>query len=94
VFFEIAVPPYGQSAYRVYFRQKLEHNHFKYILTSTSAWGKPFESAIYKLIIPAGVTVDSLSMTPDSTCIQGVQQIFHWKKSNFMPDRDFEVFFR
>ncbi len=75
IFFEVSLDPYGQAAYRVYFRQSLQDDHYRYILTSTYAWGRPFESALYRLYVPAGFNVDSLSMVPDSIYLQGDHRI-------------------
>lgn len=93
VFLGVNVKAYGQYAFRVYFRQKLVENHFRYILTSTETWGKPLTTANYELQIPVSLTVDSLSYPPDSTFRQNDEQHFTWKKKEFMPEKDFEVFF-
>jgi hypothetical protein len=94
VFFEISVTAYGQAAYRVFFRQKLEGQKFKYILTSTGNWGKELEFANFELQVPVSLKVDSLSFTPDSSFIQDDFQYYIWKKKDFMPEKDFEVFLK
>jgi hypothetical protein len=93
VFFPVSVKAYGQAAYRVYFRQKLSENKFTYILTSTETWGRALEFANFELQVPAGITVDSLSYPPDSAFIKNDVQYFFWKKKDFLPKKDFEVFF-
>jgi hypothetical protein len=93
VFIPVFVKAYGQSAYRVYFRQKLKEDHFKYILNSTATWGRPLEIANYELQIPVSVTPDSLSFLPDTSFIINDTRYYQWKKKDFMPDRNFEVFF-
>jgi hypothetical protein len=93
IFFEISVKAYGTSAYRVYFRQKLLENHFKYILTSTSAWGRPMDYAKYELLLPSPLEIDSLSISPDTSFRENKMFHYRWKKVDYMPDRDFEVFF-
>jgi len=94
VFFVISVPAYGQAAYRVYFRQRLEEKHFTYILTSTESWGRSLEFANFKLQIPITLSIDFLSYPADSTFIQNDIRYFIWKKKDFMPDRDFEITFQ
>jgi hypothetical protein len=93
VFFVISVPAYGQAAYRVYFRQRLEEKHFTYILTSTESWGRSLEFANYELQIPGNLSLDSLSYPPDSSYYRNNIQYFIWKKKDFLPDRDFDVQF-
>ena len=93
ILFPISVKSYGQAAYRVYFQQKFIEKRFTYILTSTESWGRALEFANFELQVPAGISVDSLSYPPDSTFIKNDIQYFFWKKKDFMPERDFEVFF-
>lgn len=93
VFIGISVKAYGQYAFRVYFRQRLEENHFKYILKSTETWGKALEFANYELQMPVTIIPDSLSYPPDTSFIKNDMRYYKWKKTDFMPDKDFEVFF-
>ncbi len=93
VFFEIFVKAYGQTAYRVFFRQKENEGHFKYILNSTTSWRRPLEFAGYELQMPSSFILDSLNYSPDTSFIQNDVQHFIWKKADFMPDKDFEVFY-
>jgi hypothetical protein len=93
IFFEIFVKAYAQSAYRVYFRQQLKEDHFKYILNSTATWGKPLEFANYELQMPLSITLDSLSYRADTSYRLNDILYYKWKKTDFMPERDFEVFF-
>jgi hypothetical protein len=93
VFIGISVKAYGQSAFRVYFRQRLEEDHFLYILKTTKSWGQPLEIANYELQMPLTCLLDSISYLPDTSYKLNDIQYFKWKKTDFMPDRDFEVFF-
>lgn len=93
IFFEILLKAYGQSAYRVCFRQRLKEDHFIYILNSTATWGRPLESANYELQMPVSLSPDSLSYRPDTSYILNNTRYYHWRKKDFMPERDFEVFF-
>ena len=92
IFFEISVRPYAQSAYRVFYRQKLEDRHFKYILTSTSTWRRPLDFANYRFQIPQEDSVHCLSIQPDTTFIEDHSRLFLWHRKDFMPEKDFEVF--
>jgi hypothetical protein len=93
IFFEIFVKAYGQSAYRVYFRQRLKEDHFSYILNSTKTWGKSLDFANYELQMPLSIIPDSLSYPPDTSFILNDTLFYRWKKVDFMPDKDLEVFF-
>jgi hypothetical protein len=93
IHFELFVKAYGQSAYRVFFRQKLNENYFRYILNSTATWGKSLEFANYELQMSLTIIPDSLTYPPDTSFIQNNLRHYKWKKTDFMPDRDFEVFF-
>lgn len=93
IFFEIFVKAYEQTAYRVFFRQKENQGHFKYILNSTASWNRPLEFAGYELQMPSSFILDSLSYSPDTSFIQNDIKHFIWKKADFMPDKDFEVFY-
>lgn len=93
IFFEIYVKAYGQAAYRVYFRQKLNDGHFTYILNSTHTWGKALEIANYELRLPLPLNLDSLSYLPDTSFIQNDIKHYKWNKTDFMPEKNFEVFF-
>jgi hypothetical protein len=93
VFFGISIDAYGQAAYRVYFRQKLIEQKFIYILTSTESWGRALEFANFELQVPLHLPLDSLSYPPDSSFILNDIRFFQWKKKDFMPEKDFEIFF-
>lgn len=93
VFFPISVKAYGQAAYRVYFRQKLIEKKFTYILTSTETWGRALEFANFELQVPKELSIDSLSYPPDTSFIKNDIHYYFWKKKDFLPKKDFEVFF-
>jgi len=94
IFFEISLTAYGQSGYRVFYCQKLTGNHFIYILKSTESWRRPLEFASYDLIVPVNLTIDSLSYVPDTSFVRNNRMIYEWKKKDFMPGSDFEVWFK
>jgi hypothetical protein len=94
IFFEIHIKSYEQASYRIYFRQNLITNHFCYILKSTSSWGRALEFANYELQMPGSMILDSLSYPPDTSFLSGEIQYYKWKKADFMPPVDFEVFFQ
>lgn len=93
IFFNISVLAHDQAAYEVFFRQKLQGKIFKYILTSTETWHRPLEFANFSLMVPLSMTIDSLTYPPDTSYIQNDHRYYSWKKKDFMPDKDFEIYF-
>lgn len=91
--FTISIPANESKAYRISYHQHLRNNRALYILTTTHRWGKPFEQASYELVVE-NLLIDSLSYIPDKVEIFNDSTKFYWKKENFMPDRNFEVFFQ
>lgn len=92
--FLASFPPYGQRVYFIGYTQRLKSGHARYILTTTQQWKKPFELANYKLWVPITLHVDSLSYPPDETDTVKEHIIYKWTRVNFMPDRDFEIWYK
>jgi hypothetical protein len=78
----------------IYYRQKIISDSVKYILTTTKFWGKPFESAEYKLIVDPSLEITRFSYEPDKEYLIDGKKIFYWKKENFMPDKDMVFHFK
>lgn len=78
---------------RIGYTQEIRSNKAKYILTTTAAWGKPFQQAYYELHVPFDIKVDSISYVPDKIQQVGGLYIYIFEKENFMPDRDFVIYF-
>jgi len=75
------------------YTQKVLGDQVEYILTTTQAWGEPFAEADYTLIVPDEITIDSISYQPDLIKKDSGQRIYYFHRENFMPDREFEVYF-
>ena len=90
--FVVSIPAHKEKVYRIAYHQQLLGNRAMYILTSTQQWGKSLEHITYELIVE-NLRVDSLSYIPDKTEVFTDSTRFFWQKKNFMPDRNFEVFF-
>ena len=90
--FTISIPASESKVYRITYRQQLLNNRALYILTTTQQWNKPFEQASYELVVE-NLHVDSLTFIPDNVEVFKDSTKYYWKKKNFMPDRNFEVFF-
>jgi len=90
--FKISIPANESKTYRISYHQNLKSNKASYILTTTNRWGKAFEQATYELSVE-NLIIDSLSYIPDKVEVFDDSSKFYWQKENFMPDRNFEVFF-
>ncbi len=91
--FTIQIDPDSTAVYRIGYRQELKDKKAEYILTTTQTWGRPFEQVNYTLTFPKELSLDSLSYMPDSLREESNKYIFFWYKENFMPDRNFEIYF-
>ncbi len=78
---------------RIGYTQELLGSKAEYILTSTNSWGQSLKEVNYTLIAPEGMQIDSLSYPPDFSNTKSGKTIFYYHKENFMPDREFEVYF-
>ncbi|MDT8394613.1 MAG: hypothetical protein RQ761_12270 [Bacteroidales bacterium] len=78
---------------RIGYTQELKGKRAKYILMSTKSWGKSLKEVNYTLIAPHNLRIDSLTYPPDFSNDKSGKAIYYYHKENFMPDREFEVFF-
>ncbi|MCD6112970.1 MAG: DUF4424 family protein [Bacteroidales bacterium] len=92
--FKVNLESYGIKKYKIAYRQKLLEQKAEYILTTTQQWNKPFENASYKLIVPKSLEIDSISYKEDSIKIIQDKIYYFWKKKNFMPYKNFIVYFK
>ena len=93
-FININIAPYSAIKYKISYRQKLLQNKAEYILLTTKNWGKPFVQANYKLLLNNDIKVDSISYKADSESFVNGKLEYVWEKNEFMPDRNFIVYFR
>jgi len=88
--FSISVTPFDTTELNIYYRQPTDTIN-KYILTTTKSWGTALEKANYSLEAEKNVSVSSLSLKPDSVVVGDSKKTYFWSKTNFLPDKDFEV---
>lgn len=89
----LEIRPGKVTMLRIGYTQELLGNKAEYILTSTKAWGKSLKEVNYTLIAPENMQIDSLSYPADFSNTKSGKTIFYYHKEDFMPDREFEVFF-
>ncbi|RPI74333.1 MAG: DUF4424 domain-containing protein [Ignavibacteriales bacterium] len=88
IYFSISLLPDSVSLIKVFYRQKLNTQTMKYILTTTRQWKRPLEKGEYVISLPEEFELKTLSLTPYSREIKSSRNIFHIKKENFMPETD------
>lgn len=93
-FFNLNVPYRDTAVIRIKYRQKIISDSVMYILRSTQYWKKPLESAEYKLRIGKQMVMTGFSVQPDKVYSIGNENIYHWKRIDFMPEKDLIFHFR
>lgn len=93
-FVKLEIEPKQNTMLFIGYTQEISGDKAEYILTSTQTWGKPFVEADYALIIPESIRVDSLSYAPDFSETNSGNTIYYYHKEDFMPDREFEIYFK
>lgn len=86
--FTIKLNAFETTKYRIYYKQKLLKNQAEYILTTTQNWHKPLEKGIYSLTTSHKLKIETFSYQPDSIAKTEKENIYYWKKNNFMPDKN------
>lgn len=92
--FKVQINAHGETPFHISYGQKLKANQAKYIITTTQKWGKPFEEASYRLEVPSFIIITDFSIQPDSLFLEDKLQINTWKRTDFMPDVDFDFEFK
>ncbi len=89
--FLLRVPPKSEKTIKIYYSQRHPPGYARYILTTTSKWGRPLEQATYSLFVSEGLRVSYFSYPPDQTRVTDLGIIYKWERSDFLPDHDFEI---
>ena len=87
--FKLSIGPSMIMTYMIRYGQKLKSGEARYIITTTKKWGKPLETAHYRLIFASDIQMDSVSVEPDTIVhVRGITE-YRWERVNFMPEKDF-----
>jgi hypothetical protein len=92
--FTIFILPRGTAAYKIDYRQQIQANKMKYILTSMRTWHNNLERADFELTYPVNLCIGFINFLPDTVMLLDGNIIWRWSKSNFMPDRDVDIILR
>jgi hypothetical protein len=92
--FGIVVIPNEEARYRVTYTQKRGADEFRYILTSTRAWGKALKFSHFSVTAPKSYPkIGSYSYEPTFTQDMGKTLYHEWSFKDFMPEKDFVINF-
>lgn len=91
--FGVKLAPGEEAAFHIIYRQELISGEAKYIIVTTQKWGKPFETAAYRLEHPFDLKLTAISISPDTTFQTTEKHVYLWSRQIFMPEVDFEFTF-
>ena len=86
ILFQIQIPPYGFRTCSVEYHQKTPRNIMEYILTSTSRWKQPLQSANFIIEIPNDINLKILSLPQNGCQKEDGKTIYQINRQNFMPE--------
>ncbi len=87
--FKMIVLPKDTVRINISYSQKSDKENI-YILESTQTWGKPLQKADYSLRFNNSVSIDSLSLKPDTL----INNVYYWSKTDFYPNENFKVWIK
>ena len=86
ILFQIHMPPYGFRTCSVEYHQKTPRNTMEYILTSTSRWKQPLQSADFIIEIPDDINLKTISLPQNGCQKEAEKTIYRINRQEFMPD--------
>jgi len=90
VVFNVNMLPQDTVDVNIFYKQKsVEKN--TYIITSTQSWKQPLKKAVYTLTTSLPMNEKEFSYPFLSKEIINGKTFYRWEKSNFMPDKEFEI---
>jgi hypothetical protein len=84
--FSVELPAGDQAGFRVTYRQACLDNSACYILTSTSVWGTPLQSADFVISLADDLVLDWISYEVDED--KNRAHTYTFDRDDFGPDRD------
>lgn len=84
--FSLEIPAGERAGFRVVYRQACLDNSACYILTSTSIWGKPLQSADFVISLTGEIVLDWISYEVEKD--KKRVQTYTFGRDDFSPDRD------
>jgi hypothetical protein len=88
IMFPVDARPGDTTAVTVVYKQRVKNRSGRYILTTTSIWGRPLIDSRYSVSIPDNLILSYMSYECDSIVSAGSRLVYQFFKKKFMPDRD------
>ena len=88
VTFVMHFSPGGEDSFSAYYRQPLEAECARYIVTSTRRWQEPIDTARFRITVPVEFDDVDLSYRPDSVVWRESLVDYYFTQRRFWPDRD------
>jgi hypothetical protein len=95
VFFMLNIHGMSQKTIRITYISDHDGKEIRYpVMTHIRYWNKPLHDGSYTVqVMDPTIVVDSLSIMPDATTGENSALVYKWRKWNFNPDRDLEIWF-
>ncbi|GEM_PF-3112590 len=91
VLFGVTVPAFCTALYQVSYTQRTPALSMRYILRTTSQWGKPLERALYRVCLPRQYVLTSSTIIFQTFFEEQETQVFEQCEENFLPAVDFAI---
>ncbi|MDD3525743.1 MAG: hypothetical protein PHX39_02160 [Bacteroidales bacterium] len=93
ILFTVTAAARQEVTCKIGYSQQLIFDSACYIITTTQRWKQPFEWATYQLRMPDSLKLEMVSIIPDSTGHAAGEDIYFWRRFDFMPDKDFMFYY-
>ena len=94
VFFFLNFSGQEQKRIRVFYIMDHDGRQVRYlVMTHVQYWKKPLSQGTYSLQVDPSIIIDSTSYKPDEVVSSDKKATHTWRKVNFNPDRELEIWF-
>jgi len=91
VLFRVTVPAFCTALYQVSYTQRTPALSMRYILRTTSQWGRALERALYRIRLPRQYVLTSSTIVFQTIFEEQETQVFEQCEENFLPAVDFVI---
>jgi len=95
LFFQMNFHGQEQKKIRIFYVMDHDGRNARYlVMTHIQYWKKPLSQGIYTLKVEdPSITIDSTSYKPDNVLSENTRTSHTWRKVNFNPDKEFDIWF-
>jgi hypothetical protein len=87
-YFDFVLEAQATTTLHIEYDQQSTENCFKYLLTTGNGWGKRIKQANFKIKIPTGCTLDSLSYTHGILNVGDDYTVYQIEERDFKPEKE------